>query len=75
MPKHPEQKAVTKERSRRAARWRFRRGGLVGGISLSRFESFQPSHAVLLFRRVGRLCGRVPTFRALARTDSVSGAY
>ena len=38
-------------------------------------KSFHPSHTVLLFWRVGRLCGKVPTFRGLARTDSVSGAY
>ena len=32
------------------------------------------SHAVLLFWRVGRLTGKLPTFRALAHDYSVSGA-
>jgi hypothetical protein len=36
--------------------------------AIPRFESWRPSHTVLLFWRVGRLCGKVPTFRALART-------
>jgi hypothetical protein len=47
----------------------------VGGIAIYRFESFHPSHTVLLFGRVGRLCGKLPTFGALASPDSVSGAY
>jgi hypothetical protein len=44
-------------------------------IDIWKFESSQPSHTVLLFWRVGRLYGKVPTFRALARTGSVFGAY
>ena len=43
-------------------------------IDTWKFESFRPSHTVLLFWPVGRLCGKVPTFRALARDHSVSGA-
>ena len=35
---------------------------------ICKFESWRPSHAVLLFWRVGRLSGKVPIFRALART-------
>jgi len=33
------------------------------------------SHTVLLFWHVGRLYRKALTFRALARTDSVSDAY
>jgi hypothetical protein len=41
-----------------------------------RFDTdWDVSHTVLLFWRVGRFCGKVPTIRALARTNSVSGAY
>ena len=47
----------------------------ISTIGISEFESWYPSHTVQLFWPIRRLCGKVPTFRALARTDSVSGAH
>ena len=44
-------------------------------FAIRRFESWRPSHTVLLFWHVGRLYRKALTFRALARTDSVSDAY
>ena len=49
--------------------------GLHLEMVICQFESSQPSHADHLFWRIGRLYGKVPTFRALARSDTVSGAY
>ena len=40
-----------------------------------RFKSSDTSHTILLFWHVGRLYRKVQTFRALARTNSVSDAY